>query len=366
MALSATVPVDVLVVLSEDRIRHIGESVARDSAASDLIIANRIYYESQTEESARQNTARLRMAGCIVIDEDLSNLAADQQIARLNHADVDNARIRYGADIVALYVSTGSDTGVAGKVNGIPSSSFNISQLKDYSYVVVRSDLMVNERYTVAHEIAHCLGAAHYPESSISPQFWDSYSFGYIIEETTWGEDLGVDILTLMATPYGSNWSSQVFRINQLSNPNDTHSNSFTLGFSLPTGTSNHNNARTLSTSPTIITQIADPQTFVNSTIHDSEWHSSWWGFFWLGEFESSWIWHDTHGWISVESTSTNDNFVYWDSNAEGWFYTTEIYYPWIWSFRDNEWTEYSIGTKNPRVFTSFTSPINTDKNEPY
>lgn len=365
--LNATIPVDVLVVFSEDHIRQTGESVARDRAASDLIIANEIYYDSQTDGLARQNTARLRMAGCIVINEDLSSLNASLQLARLSSPDIDNARNRYGADIVILYVSTGSDTAIAGQVIGIPSSSYSISQLRDYSYAVVRSDLMVRERYTVAHEIGHCLGAAHFPGSSISPQFWEFYSFGYIIEELPTGEDLGVDILTLMATPYGSLWTPQVIRIDRLSNPNHTYKDSvYTFGFELARGASNRNNARTLSTSPAAITQIANPHPFIHSTIHDSEWHSSWWGFFWLGEFESHWIWHDDHGWVFVEYTSTDDNFIYWDSNAGGWFYTTNNYYPWIWSFDNNQWTEYSIATKNPRVFTSFTSPINTDKNEPY
>jgi hypothetical protein len=72
----------------------------------------------------------------------------------------------------------------------------------------------------------------------------------------------------------------------------------------------------------------------------------------WFGTFQlsgSNWLWHEAHGWMYYDGTTTA-SIWFWTADLE-WLWTGDATYPYLWRARDTSWLWYSRGTTNPRWF---------------
>ena len=60
-----------------------------------------------------------------------------------------------------------------------------------------------------------------------------------------------------------------------------------------------------------------------------------WFGYFWVYG-NPSWIWHTEHDWVFTSGTSTS-SISFWTPDI-GWFWTSDAYYPWIYSVNNAAW----------------------------
>jgi subtilisin family serine protease len=100
-----------------------------------------------------------------------------------------------------------------------------------------------------------------------------------------------------------------------------------------------------------------DPYVFFGATNSTGGWkqHAV---FGWLCDEAFPWYWHAQHGWQYTSSTSA-DNFIFYDMTANDWFYTTigeNATYPYLYRYGDNTWYYYYTGTSGPRVFCNMTT----------
>jgi len=77
-----------------------------------------------------------------------------------------------------------------------------------------------------------------------------------------------------------------------------------------------------------------------------------WFGRFWEANFP--WHYHETHGWLYSESSSTRD-IVFYDVEL-GYWWTSRAYYPWLYSYAQGEWLYYQPESTKPRWFYRRTS----------
>lgn len=75
---------------------------------------------------------------------------------------------------------------------------------------------------------------------------------------------------------------------------------------------------------------------------------SDWFGF--VNDTYDPWIYHRDHTWMLIGSGSTLENLYLYDINL-GWIFTTNEFYPHVFSFDRNSWLFYEVGSSNPRFF---------------
>ncbi|MDA8306865.1 MAG: SBBP repeat-containing protein [Deltaproteobacteria bacterium] len=76
----------------------------------------------------------------------------------------------------------------------------------------------------------------------------------------------------------------------------------------------------------------------------------------WFGYFattDTTWIYHDTLGWLYPFGTST-DNIWFWDAKMETFWWTSRTTYPYVYRASDGAWLYYAQGTSSPRLFYNF------------
>lgn len=81
-------------------------------------------------------------------------------------------------------------------------------------------------------------------------------------------------------------------------------------------------------------------------TVHDN----GWWELPWFGYFLpfEDWVFHLEHGWMVVYAQPSDSYFV-WDAGIATWFWTTNVYYPWLYKFGFAEgWYLFLAGTFAP------------------
>lgn len=82
-----------------------------------------------------------------------------------------------------------------------------------------------------------------------------------------------------------------------------------------------------------------------------SGYYSNWLGTWWTDG--SDWLWHVDHGWLYVSPGSTDGNLWVWEQNLAYWWWTSDGWFP-ILVAQNNQSFWYSIGTKAPRVYWSY------------
>ena len=76
--------------------------------------------------------------------------------------------------------------------------------------------------------------------------------------------------------------------------------------------------------------------------------NSEWFGF--VNDTYDPWIYHRDHTWMLIGSGSTLANLYLYDITL-GWIFTTNEFYPHVFSFDRNTWLFYEVGSSNPRFF---------------
>ena len=70
----------------------------------------------------------------------------------------------------------------------------------------------------------------------------------------------------------------------------------------------------------------------------------------WFGYFKDGggtwggWLWHAEHGWLFPSGVSTA-NLWLWDQRMQGWLWTSDSIYPYLWSDVLHAWLWYYRGT---------------------
>ena len=64
------------------------------------------------------------------------------------------------------------------------------------------------------------------------------------------------------------------------------------------------------------------------------------------------WVYHDKHKWMYILETGGNGHSMF-DLNGLEWVWTSESTYPYLYSFKNEEWLYYDVGSKSPRWFYS-------------
>ena len=66
-----------------------------------------------------------------------------------------------------------------------------------------------------------------------------------------------------------------------------------------------------------------------------------------------------SHKWIYVPETGNRGHWIY-DVNGMEWVWTSEEIYPFLYSFRNQEWLYYFTESRSPRWFYSETKGLHT------
>lgn len=72
----------------------------------------------------------------------------------------------------------------------------------------------------------------------------------------------------------------------------------------------------------------------------------------WLGVFNESnypWIYHSDHGFLYLHGGAATNFWLH--GQQTGWLWTSQDFYPWIWSQEIGAWTWYLKGSSKPRMF---------------
>lgn len=78
---------------------------------------------------------------------------------------------------------------------------------------------------------------------------------------------------------------------------------------------------------------------------------SDWFGYF--NDRVSPWIYHEQHGWLYTFGNSV-DGLTFWDPEMDGFWWTSESTYPYLYRFSDAAWLFYQKSSVNPRWFYNY------------
>jgi endonuclease I len=91
--------------------------------------------------------------------------------------------------------------------------------------------------------------------------------------------------------------------------------------------------------------QIADSIFVYLNKLPDSEYKQSpWMGF--VIDDQYPWTYHNEHGWIFIDAERDDD--VWFLDNSLGWFFTSSVFYPYLYSSSLSQWIYYLSGTSTP------------------
>lgn len=79
----------------------------------------------------------------------------------------------------------------------------------------------------------------------------------------------------------------------------------------------------------------------------------------WFGAYHDTyfpWILHETLGWIFIHGAAPNDVWFYFDQ--DGWYWSTDVIYPWIYDSNVASWLFYDRGSDNPRYFYHYNQQV--------
>lgn len=107
----------------------------------------------------------------------------------------------------------------------------------------------------------------------------------------------------------------------------------------------------------TVITGGENTLAWADVEASDKCWYdSSWYGWFYTDTASSgNWIWHASHGWQYVFSSSTTENAFMWDDASASWWYINSAWYPYLYNYSTGRWYFYESGTTPSRKFWDYT-----------
>ncbi len=105
-----------------------------------------------------------------------------------------------------------------------------------------------------------------------------------------------------------------------------------------------------MSPAPVVVLGAPAPLWNAGATDRGGGWFSSPWfgGYVELGAANPNWIWHQQHGNMWVEPSSTPAGVWFWTPDR-GWLWTRSEWYPYIYRWDNNRWYWYQKGSTNPR-----------------
>ena len=337
-AVAQTTTHDVLVLLSSDAVQAAGgESNAILWASQEVATANQIYANSRTGVA-------LRVAGAVAFNPEgfdptqmspgqiLESIVPAGNGSYINYPSsgvhsqlVNELRVKYGADLVSLFVSSTSNPNIYGQASDIPRDDFANDQtrIRTASYSVTVLSSTARSRYTFAHEVGHCLGAGHdgvYAPNTIG---WTDSARGYLIPGTV------PPTMTIMHRTPPSNF----VRIPFLSTADTSIAHN-----GWPLGNASSNNAAAVSGSRNAINAIAVSQWFADAPISINEWRGGayWFGWFWVGSYP--YVWHQAANRWLLATSNTANQLWFWDYTQGAYIWTSNAYWPWVWNDSQKLW----------------------------